>query len=922
MRSALPYKWIFIVVLSGFFLYHYEIGYNETLGWSLTSQAEKEDFVPYTIQKGPFTFDITAGLYFIKQTFAAKEIEHSAGWTLFYSLFILIGISGFLAVITYWRRYIFLAFAVGFILFYNSLGLEQLGIFGVAPNSKYITIALLLLTVLPAYLFQAYYQKISFFVRWGLLLATHLVFFYICSSQTEEITTFLLGNATYGVAVFTVLYIFLIAEEIVFLILRIITAGKSGKDNEKHFLIFGLFYIGYLTLYYLEKSGIWLSGLAIFNPFYFFLISSLVAAYTIHHKQGLYESVSSIRLSILWLWVTMAIIAFGYFNLNFVRGNDAGYEAMHYIMIYAHLAFGFMFLAYVVLNFIGPLQQGLQVYKIAYKERNFPYSTARLGGLAAVAAFFFLANREPLELIVGAKLNLLSDHYEAIGEQAFSQQLRIESSQYAWDNHYAHYQLASAAENEGDRGEAYYHYFRASRRYPSPYAYINAARDIEAMKTPADAITLLREAETDFPGSGEIKNNLAIVLTKNGAFNEAVSVLRDASTSDGWNEATRTNKWWITLDTLDERSSEADSPDTRANILAKHLQVGRGIPFEPAMDEFDEEVNLYKVIYLMNANWYMPGFDTDSVTIRYAEQLSLAELKNDLKHSYAVSQLLAGKHIEGFRVFDDIQRSANSLEQGKYLNQMGIFSLYVGAPRLAEDFFRRARDANDENAIFNGLVALLESGRWQEAREYLSDYPQLQIPESILQVLDGKDDQSLIYLYYRWKDFTIDLLKSRMSQLNSQERNLIWSKINDYHASNLNAKNFKVYFSALQHILPEDAIAEYQRKLVEKTLPASFEEARQSAFKEWKVYNWLQQDTLSLEEKYDLLVEASEFNPFSAGLVKEYCRVALRMGFDDYAEYKLLTLYEFLPEEEYREFEREFDQLKAEQQQATEDWGF
>ena len=46
-----------------------------------------------------------------------------------------------------------------------------------------------------------------------------------------------------------------------------------------------------------------------------------------------------------------------------------------------------MFLAYIIVNLIDPLAQGLQVYKVIYKPQTFHYVTARLAGLAAVVHF-------------------------------------------------------------------------------------------------------------------------------------------------------------------------------------------------------------------------------------------------------------------------------------------------------------------------------------------------------------------------------------------------------------------------------------------------------------------------------------------------------------------------------------------------------
>ena len=76
----------------------------------------------------------------------------------------------------------------------------------------------------------------------------------------------------------------------------------------------------------------------------------------------------------------------------------------------------------------------------------------------------------------------------------------------------------------------------------------------------------------------------------------------------------------------------------------------------------------------------------------------------------------------------------------------------------------------------------------------------------------------------------------------------------------------------------------------------------------------------SEEEKYNLLVNAVEYNPYSIGLLKAYSLAAVDMGLSDYAEFSLVSLYELLPEEEYNTFVNEFDQyIRSRQDQ---DWNF
>lgn len=918
-----PLQLILIVffILAGLHIYHYEVGYSETIDWELTSQANKQSFSSYQFERGVFTFELTGFFYTLSEAFSASAIKHSEGWMTFYLVILWIGLAGILAVSSFWKRYSFLAVCAVFILFFNFLQLDSLDILGAGPNSKWITILGLVLTVGPAYIFHAFLPKNRLFMRWLIISILMIAFFAFLQSSHHDLYTYWLANATFGLSVFSVLFIFLISEEIIFLILYFITKSKGGTHNEKHFLIFGAVYILYLTLYYLKKAGIIDSEILLFDPFYFLVISTAIAGWSVKYKQTIYDSVNTESIDIRYLFIVLGLICFGFLNLGMVRGNDAAYESFHYLIVYAHLGFGFMFLAYITLNFFTPLAQGLQVYKIAFKERNFPYSSARLGGLAAIAAFFFLSNKEPFELIIGAKNNYLADYYDQTGEEVVSKQYFQQAAAYAWDNHYSNYKLGTVFSREQDLNDAYYRYYRATRRYPSPFAYVNASNRLLEMDKNTDIISLLREGQVDFPDNNEIKNNLALALKRNSATNEAVSLLNEAGHST-WNMANKVNKWSMTLDnSAIEEDFDKGTISVKANILSRLLEEEKSPEFKVSFYPSYDSVNLHTVVYLINANWALPGFDSLNLTDSVRNKIQLSELRKDLIHSYSLSQYKGGNISRAFITFDELQNRSNSIEQAYYLNQLGLLALDQYAPRLALDYFNKSARLRNSDASFNRLIALLELGKWTEARITLTENPKVfeSIPEEVLGVVNGSGEVTAGYVYYRWRDFSPSDLRKITSKYTENQNQKIWEKIKNQFIREDDYEGLKLYLEIFKNYINSEE-ANYIGSLFNGESQFDRDEISKNYFDEEKIYQWLKNKNLTDDEKYNLLVMAIEYNPYASGLLKKYCYSAIDMGLSDYAEFTLVSLYELLPKEEYDTFVNEFDQYKKSKQEES--WNF
>jgi hypothetical protein len=604
----------------------------------------------------------------------------------------------------------------------------------------------------------------------------------------------------------------------------------------------------------------------------------------------------------------LAIICFLFLSIGFYKGNDPSYEGLHYVIVYAHFAFGLLFFLYITLNFLSPLQQGLKVFKIAYKERNFPYASARLAGFVIILALFFYSDREVQKLAAGARFNYLGDLSAMQGDRNIAREYYKEGAVYAWDNHYSNYKLGKMSTLVEDYDEAIYRFDRATKRYPSPFAWVNLADVYSRVNEQSRVLGVLQKAQVNFPSAWALNNNLALAQADRGNVALALDLMReDPSVS------VAINKWSMTADSS-ELESDYNKGDKvlQSNILSQ-LPLGYAVDYDPGnlLDTTSQE----NVIFLLNANWKIPDVTLDSITDRYLGQLAFNELTKNLMHSQSFNQFITGNINDAFRTMDQIALSVTRLEKGFYYNQMGLMALSIHAPLLALDFFDRSVEFRYDDSYFHRCIALLESSRWEMAKEAWSDLVQRdssywELYQLVDPILAGSNNESYAYAYYRVSEFSADSLIAQTSKFNRQEINQLWKKRITQDLKSWDLDEILLYSPDFEPYL--DSANKAQLDLIMSSLKADlpFDRVNTNAFNLIKLIPAAKDTSRNIEDRYTLIQEAVEMNPYAPALIKEYCRLSLQMGLYDYGDFALVRLYELLPLSEYNAFERDYYEAK------------
>jgi len=835
-------------------LWLYVQGYENSIGWEVTTSAEVVKYPALEIEGQLMDFSIIGEKYVLTESYTGGPIVRnrtfdtvlmSIGW---------IGICLVMTASSFLKRYSFMFSLALFTLLLNRLNLGEIGLFGI--QNKMVILIPFITIVGPLFYFNEYRPATKFFVRFiTLVLASAAITIFGISEPALFLDHFV-SHSLFSFSIAGLLFLFILAEENIFGIVFIITRGRGGKSNFQHFIFLTLFYLANLILYYLNKSGIVPNSFSFFDPFVLLIISCVVAHWTFKFKADQYHTFASRDISSA-LFYGLGIVLFSVLGLAFFRGNDAVYEGFHYFILYFHIGFGFFFFLYLIINFIDAFLQGIEVYKIAYKEQHFPYVSARLGGLVVVLGFYFLSAQEPYSLLKSGYYVSLGNLEETVGNPDLADQYYQQASFLGYNTHHSNYQLAW---NYSDKGNEYLtktHFEKASGRFPSPFAYVNYA-NLDMGINPVKVQATLERAKEKFD-DGEILNNYGILRMQNEEWEKALENFEAAKSSNRWNQAPLLNKW-ATLHKLESIDSASLTSDYRSgnhgvknNILVSTFDPS----FDFAFDDFSNVPVLHRQAYLLSSVSLFED-DTLSSLASFEIENSIDGNFNDrLRKGLAVHYYRKGEVNKAFRMMDYLQANSYQHQKGGYLNDVGKMAIAQGAYRLALDFFERSAEYNQLSAEVNQLEALAALGRQEEISDRLRS--------------------------------TIEKDPGLTALANQVLANLNTAK---FPAASMNQG-----VSSLESMDDESLIVL----------------ASKNAFEEQTVIEAVRllemRDNL---QSYNIILEATEINPYSADLLISYAVIALRQNLISYAEAVFPRIKSLVEDSAYHRFLSEFENLRKE----------
>ena len=901
-------------------LFFHMKGYDTSIGWGLNSDSDLEEIVAYEFEKGPFEFQIKGEKITLTESFYGDKIEPLKNLTVVYLLFVFLGIGILMASATYLKQWGFLVFSVFFALF-----LTQLNLNGYFDAGQWIILIPFGTLIGMGFLFQSYLTSTPFLIRIGGILGVLCLLFVFMPGGIEPFTNHFFGHGTAPLMILGFLFLALVSEELLFGLLFFLTRTRGAKGNQKHLLLLGGIYIVNLAGYYFNKAGILDFTFTFMDPYLLLFISFCIAIWSYKYKYELTQrSVHFVPFLVSLL--AMGLIVFSLLGLGFSRGHDGIYEGIHYLIIYTHLAFGFMFIAYIILNFIDPLINGFQIYKILYKPQTFHYVTARLGGLAMIAAFYFLSNQAAYNLFRSTKYSILGDAEMAKGKNELAISYYRQADTYGYNLHYPNYQLGSIYLGKNNFPMARNHFEKASLRHPSAQAFLNSS-NLQRSNGLGLSTAILEQGLLEFPGRPQLINNLGIIHKKSGILDKALVYFQETKITNSWNQAPQANKWAVLSELRRTDKDNIEEAYTNGNAVVKtnvlSAMISSGVKAPMNFDSsaiYENPFPLHNQAYLLNATSAFA--DT---TLQNQIELHLTSvfqvLQPQLKKAVAINMYLTGRVKQAFSAYDQLQLGKNGITAGTYLNEMGMLALNQHAPLQARDFFDKAIEAGHVPARLNKLVALLEGRRFAIAEQFLnelvkSDTVYAPLNRSLINAFNPNSDTTLEAringVYYRCTDFEPEQLHGKMDEFSPEIQRMILNKLiqdleNNQDSASMQAyanSEFKLEFVDYSHLDRVDLISL----------------ARQQPFSErlaLMATEFLKENDAI--DAYNFLHETLDYNPYSIPLLKELALLALDINLPDYAEPALNTLSNLMTGKEFARFQK----FWSDKQKNTEDdWSY
>lgn len=820
----------------------------------MTTIAEVIEFPAWEMDNGLIKHQINGEKYLLLERYSGSEIKRNIRMDQVYLATIWLGICIFLALSTTFNRNFFFVVIAALALMINRLNLHEIELFGI--EKKIVMIIFFISLAGPLVYFHEFNKKIPFAIRLGVLI---LVSIGICFgvNNATVFTDHFLAHSLFSFILFSLVFLALVSEEIVFTLLYVVSSSKGGKSNHLHFIVLSSIYLGNLMLYYLNKSGIYENSFFFFDPFLLLVLSTSIAFWSLKFKDQLLKEFLPQGLAPL-IFVALGIITFSLLSLSYQRGIDSIYQSFYYLIVYFHIGFGTFFLFYVIANFLDPLIKGFEIYKIVYRERNFPYVTARLGGFIAIAAFYFLSGQEPYNLLKSGYYNYLSEKEETIGNELLSKEYLSYAEFLGFNTHYPNYRLGWKEWMKENEFNAKSHFFNATQRYPSPFAWINYG-NIESETNPNKVQATYDEALRRI-NSPEMKNNLGIIHLRNGEVEKALNYFDDLESSNSWNNAPLINKW-NTLKKIESHDSLSALKDyqkgnfgVKSNILIT-LTETKG--FEFVYDDLDTAALLHRQAYLLNSSFIFKHDSIKSLIQKELDQSTNTTAISRLAKALALHLYKKGEVNQAFIILDELQANSNRLLKGTYLDALGKLALDQSAYLLSIDFFTEAIQEGYEPSRLNRLEAFAALGEKEK------------VMNELLKIVEK--DPGLT-------DYSNELLQ-KISVYKARIKKSYALKIDSMSISDLislaqkNAFNDEIIISAVNELNKRDIFS-----------------------------------------GYNILVEAIEINPYSSELLKSYILTAIQWNLNEYAEQSLEKLREITIDEDFSSFLILYNERKKELQ--------
>jgi Tfp pilus assembly protein PilF len=685
--------------------------------WEQFQQIELIEIPLHNFTVGLSSVVLPADNLLLFETFSGSALQ-PLNW-IFYVLLagVTVGLLIFITFISTLKRYAFLA-GIGFsILILVNLHLEALVLFGL--TNKLTTGIVVMVYAGTAYFFQSIRTHYSFHTRLSCFIAITfligvVVFFF---SGVEQPFLHIAANSLLTGMAMSVVFILMVSHEIIAVFVSIVTNSRNPTRSAFHFFIVSAIYFTNLVITYLirEKYIYW--DIFTVNSFFLLAISALLGLWGVRNRESLYADAVENPIHVIFLYLGFLLTSFS--TICFALGTDSTTLIASFddIILFSHLGYGIIFIAYVTSNFGPMLLANVQVYKILYKPTTMPFFTFRIASI--MATFAFLSYSSPLTTYFG---RAYAAHYNAFGDLLFTQGDATTAEAYYRksiasrnQNHHAHYALATLYSTQLEPTKELKEYDNIIKNTPTEISYLNISDIYSLNGNYAATQEVLTEGLKFFKTSGILSNAQALTYYQIGLLDSSLYYFQKARKNSLTKATAETNlfatsvklKLQFPADSLLKIINSRDvGVQSNALALANAQQLPLNIPVQLPKD------TLLTVKYATLLCNQLTNKANKIDTAQLAPIVTLAKkIGNENFKEYllvAVAQSYY-KHEMTKKALEINRELAYSTGQGKYFNLLGIWFLEQADPLTAANYFKIAEEKEIAGAEFNKALSYTEA---------------------------------------------------------------------------------------------------------------------------------------------------------------------------------------------------------------------
>lgn len=681
-----------------------------------------------------FNHKVEAETLLLTERYVAQGMQ-PVGWaSVVWIVFQALAGAGVGAVVSKLPRYSFLAGIVGLVLYVGQLNLNNLGIESGEVGLIPVGIFVLSMSML-AWYFQSWKPETPYFTRFGAFIGMEILlglFLYLFLPDFK-VTDFLAAYGPLGAIVCSLAFLALIAYEIPAAVYVYLTGNRSTDSNRNkvlNLLAFFVLYLGNLYATWLKMRGTadWL----LFYPdaFWMACFSGALGIWG-HWKRREIFGPLGMQIVAPWWYLILGVICFQTIGYYYLTGNDPMIEMFEDAIVLGHLAFGIIFLGYLLINFGDMLGSARLLHQVMYKPRYMPVLMIYAGGLTGVMIFVLYASKLPYLQAYAGYYNGLADYYYFRGEQEAAEGLFNEAGRYEFQNHKTNFGLGCIALQKGDEAGVIASFTEARRKKPLPQTYLILADFKRRIQKPEQALQVCKEGLKEYPNEVSLLNNLGVFY----------SVLNEADSAEAAFELAEKQSWGV------------DEVVVQGNRLALYARVGGGkaraaFSSEKLKEYLPARVNLiawnnatgkkaekmeegvfadstldiahFSLLFNLGLNGAYSG---DTVIAGVIEKMRAkpvnAQWNEQLLYALAVTYFYGGRADKGLDMASFLVGQA-SRETKRFAITAGDWNMRDGNYLQAAEQYNKAFNYGPPSSAFEA-VARAETGNYELALELFSD---------------------------------------------------------------------------------------------------------------------------------------------------------------------------------------------------------